>query len=160
MLIGVVSDTHNSIEAINRVIYLFNLRNVNLVLHCGDICLPQYSKEFSNLKCGFKAVFGNNDFYKTDLENIISTFGMIKEEPFSFIIENKSFIMSHHPWAIKSADTDKYDYVLYGHTHKAKILETSKTIFINPGEACGIRYGKRTAAIIDLPNNKTNIFEL
>lgn len=159
MLIGVISDTHNHLDCINKAIVEFNLRNVNLVLHCGDISLPKYAAEFSKLKCGFKAVFGNNDIYQADLENTILRFGIIKREPFSFKIQNKTFLLSHHLNA-SSNDNAVYDYILSGHTHQPKIIKTKASVFLNPGEACGWRYGKKTAAIIDLDANREEIFEL
>lgn len=161
MLIGVVSDTHNDIAAIRKTVKFFNLRYVDLVLHCGDIFSPFAAKEFSGLNCGFKAVFGNNDIERAALENAISEFGMISEEPFEFKAAGKLFIMTHRP--LNTAATvlsGKYDYVLCGHSHKPSAENHGKTTVVNPGEACGRRYGRRTVAIIDLIINHTEIFDL
>ena len=37
MLIGVVSDTHNNIKNIGKIINIFNNENVDIVIHTGDI---------------------------------------------------------------------------------------------------------------------------
>ncbi|MDR2425778.1 MAG: metallophosphoesterase [Endomicrobium sp.] len=161
MLIGVISDTHNDIGCIRKAVNFFNLRNADLVLHCGDIFSPFSAKEFSKLNCGFKAVYGNNDIERSALENIISEFGMIQEAPFEFKISGKLFIMAHRPLNIGIIVADgKHDYVLYGHLHKASIEKQGKTTILNPGEACGQRYGRKTIALIDLVINHTEIFDL
>ncbi|AKL98224.1 metallophosphoesterase [Endomicrobium proavitum] len=157
MLIGILSDTHDSLVCIKQAIEFFNLRNVNLVLHCGDIFSPSAAQEFAKLNCGFKAVFGNNDFERAALENIISSFGIIKPEPFEFTIENKKFVMSHRPLLHVSKE---YNYIFYGHTHKPKIEKSEETLFLNPGEACGSRYGRKTVALLNASNNIAEIFDL
>jgi phosphoesterase, MJ0936 family len=161
MLIGVISDTHNDIISARKAINFFNLRNVDLVLHCGDIFSPSVAQEFSKLNCGFKAVFGNNDIERAALENVISEFGMIQEAPFEFKVSGKYFSMVHKPFNIGVMAMDgKHDYVLYGHLHRASIEKQGNTTILNPGEACGQRYGRKTVALIDLISEHCEIFEL
>jgi putative phosphoesterase len=157
MLVGVISDTHNDFLCINSAVEFFNFRNARIVLHCGDIFSPQAAQAFSKLKCGFKAVFGNNDLERAELENIISNFGIIKEAPFEFRLDDKLFVMTHRP---SFYDGKKYDYALYGHTHKPKIENIKGTLFLNPGEACGWRYGRATVALIDTRSGHNEIFDL
>ncbi|MDR3113242.1 MAG: YfcE family phosphodiesterase, partial [Endomicrobium sp.] len=142
---------------IKKAIDFFNLRGAEIVLHCGDISLPSAALEFSKLKCGLKAVFGNNDYERAAIENVISYFGIIKEAPFEFKLDGKLFVMTHRPALF---DVEKYDYVLYGHTHKPRIEIIKTAVFINPGEACGLRYGASTAALINTQTKHNEIFDL
>ncbi|MCL2334829.1 MAG: metallophosphoesterase [Endomicrobia bacterium] len=165
MLIGVISDTHDNIGSIKRAVKVFNLRSVDLVLHCGDIFSFSAAKEFAALNCGFKAVFGNNDFDRAGLENVISEFGMIQEAPFEFKVSGKLFVMVHKAFNIGAMATDGrhgdvHDYVLYGHTHKPSLEKQGKTAILNPGEACGERYGKKTAAVINLDSDSVEFIDL
>lgn len=161
MLIGVISDTHNDIEGIQNAVNFFNLRCADLVLHCGDISLPEAAKEFANLRCGFKAVYGNNDIDQAGLENVISEFGMIQPAPFEFKVSGKLFVMVHKPFNLGiMANSGKYDFILYGHLHRAGIEKVGKTTVLNPGEACGQRFGIKTVALIDLDTQHNEIFEL
>lgn len=161
MLIGIIADTHNDAGSIKKAVNFFNLRNVDLVLHCGDIFSPAAAKEFSALNCGFKAVFGNNDIEAAALENVISDFGMIQRAPFEFKISGKMFIMQHKPFNLGIlAKEGKYDYVLYGHLHRASIEKIGKTTVLNPGEGCGLRYGRKSVALIDLILDHAAIFDL
>jgi putative phosphoesterase len=157
MVIGVISDTHNDLACIKKATEFFDLRGAEIVLHCGDISLPSAALEFSKLKCGFKAVFGNNDYERAALENVISYFGVIKEPPFEFKLDGKLFVMTHRPAFF---DVGKYDYVLYGHTHKPKIENIKSAVFLNPGEACGFRYGASTVALINTQTNRSEIFDI
>ena len=49
MLVGVVSDTHNNINNINKIIDIFNQEEVELVIHTGDISKASTLKLFSSL---------------------------------------------------------------------------------------------------------------
>ncbi len=161
MLIGVLSDTHNDFASIDRAIKFFNLRNVDLVLHCGDIFSVNAAKEFTKLNCGFKAVFGNNDIEQAELETTISNFGMINAAPFEFKVSGKMFIMMHRPVNLEVlAKSGKYDYILYGHLHKPAVEKIEKTTVLSPGEACGLRYGVKTVALIDLISGESEIYDL
>jgi putative phosphoesterase len=160
MLIGIMSDSHNDAIGIKQAIDFFNLRNVDLVLHCGDFCLPECAAIFKNLKCGFRAVYGNNDFERTQLDRVISQFGIIEKEPSHFQIKGKNFIMSHRPMPLDFSSPIQNDFIIYGHTHRAKIQISANTTIINPGEICGWRSGKKTIALIDLETNSSEIFDL
>ena len=161
MLIGVISDTHNDTGSIKRAVEIFNLRSADLVLHCGDIFSPSAAKGFAALNCGFKAVFGNNDTDRAGLENVISEFGMIQEAPFEFKVSGKLFAMVHKPFNIGIMAMDgRHDYVLYGHLHRASLEKQGKTTILNPGEACGCRYGKKTAAMINLLSDSVEFIDL
>jgi len=157
MRIGIISDTHNDIFCIEKAVEFFNLRKADAVLHCGDIFSPSAAKKFSALNCGFKAIFGNNDYERAALENVISDFGIIADAPFEFKIDGKNFVMFHRFFSVADG---KYDYVLYGHTHKPRAENINGTLFLNAGEACGRRYGRKTAAMIDLNLNSCEIFDL
>jgi len=157
MLIGIISDTHNDVCCIEKAVEFFNLRKVDVVLHCGDIFSPAAAKKFSALNCGFKAVFGNNDYERAALENVISDFGVIKAAPFEFQLDGKNFVMFHNLFNVADG---KYDYVLYGHLHRPRIENINGTVFLNAGEACGRRYDRKTVALIDLSSNHCEIFDL
>jgi putative phosphoesterase len=161
MLLGIMSDTHNDLIGINKAVDFFNLRNVDLVLHCGDFSFYEYATPFRKLNCGFRAVYGNNDFQRKELDNVISAFGRIDQEPAIFKLDGKNFYMSHRPMPFGlSPEGTNFDYVLYGHTHVANIQSSLKITIINPGEACGQRTGKKTVAILDTQTSQAQIIQL
>ena len=75
MQIGIVSDTHNNLKNIDKIISLFNEERVSTVIHTGDIASARSLEKFSELKCKLVGVYGNNDRNEIGLkENIDSTF--------------------------------------------------------------------------------------
>lgn len=156
MKIGILSDTHNNIDKICKAIKFFNLRQIEFVLHAGDFSFPKSAKYFSKLKVPFLAIFGNNDFDNYELTKAIEPFGSIYNAPYEFVLDNKSFLLTHHLFM----PTKKYDYIIYGHTHRPLILKTYYGLQINPGETCGRRYGRGTVAILDTSTNHVEIFDL
>ena len=57
MLVGVVSDTHNNIKNIEKIINIFNKENADIVVHTGDISKATTLKLFSSLNCPLVGVF-------------------------------------------------------------------------------------------------------
>ena len=60
-MIGIMSDTHDNLEAIRKAVEFLNAQKVSLVLHAGDYIAPFTVNEFKKLSCPFVGVFGNND---------------------------------------------------------------------------------------------------
>lgn len=156
MKIGILSDTHNDTGKIIKAIEFFNLRQVELVLHAGDFSFVSSAKLFSKLKMPMIAVFGNNDVDTYDLQKTIMPFGQIYSAPYSFNINDKRFILTHRLYSTEA----KFDYMVYGHTHKPHIQKTPQALFINPGEVSARRYGRSTVAILDTNTNHVEIFDL
>jgi len=156
MKIGILSDTHNNIDKICKAVEFFNLRQVEFVLHAGDFSFPESAKQFSKLKMPFLAIFGNNDFDYYGLSKTIEKFGNIYEPPYDFVLDDKSFLLTHHLFT----PAKKFDYIIYGHTHRPSIVKTSNGLMINPGETTGRRYGRSTVAILDTTTNHAEIFDL
>ena len=70
MLIGVVSDTHNNLKNIDRIISLFNTKRVCTVIHTGDITNANSLDKFSLLDSKLYGVYGNNDRNELGLTEI------------------------------------------------------------------------------------------
>lgn len=153
-MIGIISDTHENESAIKKAVKIFKEKNVEFVVHCGDIISPPMLGYFKGLKMKF--VFGNNDGERDGLNNKAREleFEKISDEK-QFGHRDKSFYVYHGTnkekldAAIKS---NKYDYVLTGHTHIKKVEKIGKTRVINPG-ALFLIY-PYTIALLDIKNDK------
>ena len=77
MRIGVVSDTHNNLKNIDKIITLFNDAELELVVHTGDITNGRALERFSGLRCLLCGTYGNNDRHEKELEEVAkrTTFG-------------------------------------------------------------------------------------
>tara|TARA_B100001559_G_C16492940_1_gene619291 strand:- start:1577 stop:2068 length:492 start_codon:yes stop_codon:yes gene_type:complete len=153
MLIGVVSDTHNNIKNIDRIISLFNDKEVDLVIHTGDITNPNSLKRFTKLNCKFAGVLGNNDRSEPGLIEAAKENSLRLEAPPLELSEFKRNItIFHEPDSIANylEENKDTDIVLHGHTHRYRNETLNGILFFNPGESAGIFPGKNAIGIIDL----------
>ncbi len=163
MRIGLMSDTHDRLDAIEAAIDFFNRQGVNDVLHAGDLVSPLAAPKFSKLKAKLHYVWGNNE---GDREFIRVRFGEIGIAPlgdFAVLeLDGKKIAFLHgtHEHIVDSlVKCGLFDAVVRGHNHKAEIIE-GKTLLVNPGEVCGYLSGRRTVALLDLDKMYAEIVEL
>ena len=148
-MIGITSDTHENEEAIKKAVTIFKKRNVEFVVHCGDIISPPMLEYFKGLNAKF--VLGNNDGEIAGL-NIKSKqlgFEPVTDEK-EFVHEGKSFYVYHGTISGKlneKISSQKYDYILTGHTHLKRDDRSGKTRIINPGALFMVK--KHTIALLD-----------
>ena len=155
MLVGVVSDTHNNIKNIKKIICLFNEEQVDLVIHTGDISKSETLRIFSELDAPLVGVFGNNDRIEEGLKEVCEEYNFkFQEPPLSLTLENKKIAVFHEPDLIKDyiKEHKNIDLILHGHTHRYKEETIDKTIYFNPGESAGSMEGKSALGIVNLNN--------
>ena len=157
MLVGVVSDTHNNIKNIKKIISLFNEEQVDLVIHTGDISKASTLEVFSNLNSPLVGVFGNNDRIEEGLKEVCEVYNFnFQEPPLSLTLENKKVAVFHEPELIEGyiKDHQDIDLILHGHTHRYKEETVGGIIYFNPGESAGSMEGKSAIGLIDMYNLK------
>ncbi len=161
MNIGIISDTHDNLALIKKAVTFFNRKKVDLVLHAGDFVSPFTALEFKNLNCPIKGVFGNNDGDKLYLQEKFKGIGEIHPEPYQVSINQKNILILHEEKLIAAlAESQKYDIIIYGHTHQTDLRKIGKTLIINPGECGGWLTGKSTIALLDLKTLEAKIINL
>ena len=152
MLVGVVSDTHNNIKNIKKIIRLFNGEQVDLVIHTGDISKAETLRNFSKLDAPLIGVFGNNDRIEEGLKEVCEEYNFkFQEPPLSLTLENKKIAVFHEPDVIKDyiKEHQDIDLILHGHTHRYKEETIDKTVHFNPGESAGSMEGKNAIGLIN-----------
>ena len=169
-LIGVISDTHDNIEAVRRASRLFLEKGVELVLHLGDIVAPFTLRIFHGEGVRrLHAVYGNNCGEKIGLQKAAESLGYtIEDWPREITAGDKRLLLIHGTGptekTVKLAETlaatGRYDAVLYGHTHKVDNRIVGGVLLLNPGEACGCLTGRKTAAILDTETMKAEVLML
>ena len=152
MIIGIVGDTHNNLKNISRICEIFNEKEVDLVIHTGDITLPKSLKAFGDLNCKLLGVFGNNDVEeKNDLLKTSKKFKFnMHDEPFFLELNDKKICVVHHPELINENLLEKVDFIFHGHTHRYRNEVINETIIFNPGECAGFLKGKNQIGIVDI----------
>ena len=150
MLIGVVSDTHNNLKNIKKIIALFNEEKVDYVIHTGDISSAKTLEEFSALNCKLIGVYGNNDRNELGLDEISKKYSFeFKEPPNVINIGNRNIAIFHEPDFIEEflSKNRSIDVVLHGHTHRYTKEINKGILYFNPGESAGILKGQNAIAV-------------
>ena len=153
MKIGILSDTHDHHANVLRAIDLFDERQVEVVLHSGDMVSPFTAKQFGQLKqARFIAVFGNNEGERVLVRQMVLGFGgEIRNYCYKGELADRRVFMTHTQHFVDEAvESGRYDLVVYGHTHQQDIRRVGKTLVVNPGEATDWLTGTGHAVILDL----------
>jgi len=166
MLIGIISDTHDNLNAAKEAVEIFKKREISTIFHLGDFIAPFTLKIFKGFE--LYGVFGNNDGEKFMIKKVADDLNFkIDFAPFEVKLANKSFLLLHGLGSVERtlkfvdsfAASQNYDFVLYGHTHIRDFRKRGKTIIINPGEACGYLTGRRSVAILDAEKGNVEFVE-
>ena len=128
MKIGVIADTHTAVSVANHALEYLKSRHCDLIIHAGDIVELATLKILKRLRVPYVAVIGNNDTALLKYKNDFNLFF----QPHIFEFGGLKFKLMHHPFFFD----ETCDIAIYGHTHYFAATNTSKTLFLNPGEIC------------------------
>jgi len=152
MRIGVVSDTHNHLRNVGRIVELFNAAGVERVVHTGDITQAKTLKVLGELEAPLVGVFGNNDLERPSLESACADQGFeMIDPPLRLRIAERELIVVHDPLDLRDLDIGEGSLVLHGHTHRT-ITEWQQGggLTFNPGECAGMMPGLNTIGVVDV----------
>ena len=159
MRIGVVSDTHNNLKNVAKIVELFNEARVDTVVHTGDITQAKTIEVFAHLDAPMYGVFGNNDQERDTLEAAIEHHGFIFcEPPFTVTWAERELIVVHDPLEFNGYINHDHDLALHGHTHMHRLESWGdKTTIFNPGECAGHMSGYNAIGVVDLITLQTEL---
>lgn len=165
MLVGLIADTHDRLPIVEVAVKKFNAEKVDLVLHAGDYVAPFVIPKFKDLNAKLIGVFGNNDGDHELLKKRFSEYSNleIRGNFAQIIIDDVKIALIHgtEDALLKALiESEGFDVVVHGHSHKAEIYRKGKTLVINPGEACGYLSGKSTIALLDTIKREARIIEV
>ena len=161
IIIGIMADSHDNLESIEKAVKVFNQEPVDLVVHAGDLISPFTAEIFKKLDSQFLAVFGNNDGERHGLRMVYKQLCYLEDFK-EFKSGNKLMAIMHgsNQTIVEAISCSrKYDVLVRGHTHKVEIIE-GETLIINPGETCGYLSGNETVVIMDSDNLNYQIIHL
>lgn len=154
MRIGIISDTHDRLEAVSEAVRQFTDHGVELILHCGDIESLATVALFEPITTHF--VFGNWDKDRTRLTAAIRGIGGHANESFGAIEllgKRIAWVHSHERHMLYQLEhCDTFDYVFYGHTHVREQHRTGRTLVANPGAL--FRANPKTCIVLDLETSE------
>jgi putative phosphoesterase len=158
--IGIMSDSHDNLPAIRAAVELFNERQVDMVIHAGDLVAPFTAREIKKLNCPYKIILGNNDGEILGLYKIYE--GNVFQPPHQFKVNDKKVLVLHDPILLNTLkDFKAFDLIIYGHDHNASVTESpTGQLIVNPGECGGWLTGRCTVGIWYMPDKKVELIEL
>lgn len=159
MRIGVVSDTHNHLKNIKRIVELFSAADVDRVIHTGDITQPKALAIFADLPCPLYGVFGNNDEgEKAALLSVSADLNFnFVDPPLELHWHNRRIIVVHDPLEFEGYLGDHHQLALHGHTHRYRLERNNSQLIFNPGECAGHMDGYNAVGVVDLANMTTEM---
>jgi len=134
MLVGIVSDTHDNTDLVDRAVETFADAGCDAVVHCGDFVAPFSVTPFDG-DWSFYAVRGNNDG-EWAVQSTVAEFGTYFGEMGELTLDGDDIAVYHGtsgPVVDALVDCGSYDYVFHGHTHERGSEAREGTVRINPG---------------------------
>jgi putative phosphoesterase len=163
-LIGILSDSHDNLNALQKAVEFFNEKEVKAVLHAGDIISPFTVRALKELKPRLYFVFGNNDGDKLTLTEKFEEIGAVACGEFGDLtIDGLHIALLHgtNETVVKAlAESGSFDVVVRGHSHDPGVKIIGGTPVINPGECSGVLSGRATIATLEIANLNIEITEL
>jgi len=154
MNVGCISDTHDTVSAVEAATELFAARTVEVVLHAGDVVAPPVVPFFEGFEV--HAVLGNNDGEVRGLTAAFDDLGdgsALHGRFASLRIDGLDVAMLHgeHLDEVEAvARSGDYDVVCYGHHHRRDRRTVGDTLVVNPGAHFPtVPDDHRTVAILD-----------
>jgi len=156
--VGIMADSHDNMAALEKAVDIFNRRQVDLVLHAGDLVAPFTARALKKLNCPLIITLGNNDGEIVGLLHVFKD--QIFQPPHHLMINEKKVLLMHDPLLLNMLKKSfEFDVIIYGHLHQAEVI-SGKPLLINPGECGGWLYGKRTVAIWETETDDVEILEI
>jgi hypothetical protein len=163
MRIGVLSDTHDRVPAVEEFLREFAQRGATLVLHAGDYCSPFSLRPFRGAAMPLLGVFGRNDGDHAGLDAAAAALpagGELYAGPHSVEVDGHTVLLVHDPADVPTRSLEAHTVVVYGCSHEAEMSERGGALLVNPGEACGWLHGTPQAAVLDLDARRVEFLTL
>lgn len=173
MQIAIISDSHSNETNLRKFLRYCANEKIENIIHCGDMAsLEMMDVLNDNFSGEIHYTFGNADY--DDLRDLASQ----KKYKNTFLyknvgateINNKKIAFTHFPQTAKKlAESGRYDFVFYGHTHQPweQMFEMPASAkaparrckMLNPGTLAGEIYPP-TFAVWNTENNKFSLIRV
>jgi putative phosphoesterase len=157
MRIGVVSDTHNNLTSVTRIVELLNEAGVDRVVHTGDITQAKTLEVLARLDAPLHGVYGNNDWGEREaLESAAARYEIaLVDPPLHLEWADRRLTVVHDPRDFEpilhpTTGSEAPCLILHGHDHRYRFEQRAATTIFNPGECAGHMKGRNAIGIIDL----------
>lgn len=158
MKIGILSDTHDNLRAVQKACDLFAAEGITTLLHCGDVCGPAVVEALD----GFTVYFAQGN-----RERIPALRRAIDARQAGRLALLHNLVLGDRPIALLHGDdgdslrrliaSGMYDYVIHGHTHRHQDQRKGRTRVVNPG-ALDMRWEPPSVCTLDLEADEVRFY--
>ncbi len=155
MQVGIISDTHDNVPAVEAAMDRFEAAGVDAVVHCGDFVAPPLIPHLDLDGVPVHAVRGNNDGEREGLVEAFASLdgGTLHGRFAELAFDGVDVAVLHgeqRPVIEALATSGTYDYVLHGHWHVREERSVGNATVVNPGAHFPtVPDDHRTVAVID-----------
>jgi len=149
VLIGILSDTHDRVDAMAAGMALLRQAGAQFFVHCGDVGSERVLDHLAGLPSAF--VFGNTDWDRATLARYAEQIGVACHGTLADLeLGGKKVAVTHgDDFKIKQRilAERRHDYLLQGHTHVRGDERVGTVRVINPGALQRAR--EKTVALLN-----------
>ncbi|HXK21432.1 MAG TPA: YfcE family phosphodiesterase [Myxococcota bacterium] len=157
MRIGVISDTHNHLANVARIVELLNAARVERVIHTGDITQAKTLHALAALDAPLCGVYGNNDVERASLERACAELGFeFTDPPLRLALAGRRVLVVHDPRDLRAHPANA-ELALHGHDHRTVRERRHGLLVFNPGECAGHLPGHNRVGVVDLLRLETEL---
>lgn len=166
MQVGIISDTHDNVPAVEAAMDIFVDADVDAVVHCGDFVAPPVIPHLSRDGIAVHAVRGNNDGEREGLVDAFENLGdgTLHGRFAELEFDDREFAILHgeeRPVIEGLAASGNYDYVVHGHWHVRDERSVDGTTVLNPGAHFPtVPAEHRTVAVVDTESDSVEFLDV
>ncbi len=157
MRIGIISDTHDRLPALDRGLEELKARDIQAIIHPGDVIAPFAAKRLLAWAGPLHIVYGNNDGERAGLKNVLP---QIQDGPLWVNVEGCRILVHHFIDWCDPEDVASADVTITGHTHEVVVDRRGDRLIFNPGECCGWLTGRCTVAVLETETREVDVIEV
>ena len=154
MILGLLSDTHDRVDAMAAAMAVLQARGAEFYIHCGDVGSEGVLDHLAGLSAAF--VFGNTDWDRAGLARYAEKIGVACHNTLAELdLGGKRIAVTHgDDFKLKQRllSEQRHDFLLQGHTHVRADDKVGKVRVINPGALHRVR--EKTVATLDTDSGK------
>ncbi|MFA6428451.1 MAG: metallophosphoesterase family protein [Candidatus Buchananbacteria bacterium] len=149
MQIAIISDVHENLANLQKVIDYCQNQGIKVMIGCGDYGSEAVLETLSKFSGDFYGCLGNMDHFKNYFEDLRARYNnlVLWQDVGEKVFDNISLAFVHKPEEAKALvhppeefDRAEYSYIFYGHTHKPWEEVIDGVHLVNPGNVSGNPY--------------------
>lgn len=157
MRIGIISDTHDDLRALERAVGVLRAEDITTLLHCGDLCTPSVLEALSDFDTWIAR--GNMDRHEAlepTAHEVLGAGRLADHHHLTLAGQSVVLMHGHQEGELRQLiSAGDHAYVVHGHTHRRRDQRIGPTHVVNPGALGGMRWQRRSFCILDLEGNQT-----